>query len=346
MGELDELPSWAGRSASEVTVPGGELPNAAAGNPDPSAQPSGPPPVEPPRRSRLSRLLLPLLGLALLIGAGAVGYFLASRNSDTTEATAAETDADTTDEATTSGDGSDDTDGAETEAGTDTDTETDADADGTDAETDERSTTEATTVTVEEEDTSADATGDDADASAGQGGAENMSERVAVFRGGKVYLSGAVPSQEVAEIIVSRAAAVVGPDNVVNEYVIDPTVEIQPGESAPLFVEDVVLFEFNSVAIAEPFRPILDLGVLLLSQNPQASVTVITRTDAVGSEDVNLDVATRRAQSVADYWVARGVDADQIVLDPRGEEGASEDDDAETAARQRRAEFIITGLLD
>lgn len=345
MGELDELPSWAGRSASEVTVPGGELPNADAGAPDPTTQPASPPPVEPQKRSRLSRLLVPLLGLALLIGAGAVGYFLASRNSDTTETTAANVDDATVDDATTSADGAE-TAAADTdaEAGADGDATDDADGEATDG--DDRSTTEATTVTVEEEDGSDDGATDGDDSSADQAGVETMSDRVAVFRGGKVYLSGSVPSQEVAEIIVSRAAAVVGPDNVVNEYVIDPTVEIRPGDSAPLFVEDVVLFEFNSVAIAEPFRPILDLGVLLLSQNPQASVTVVTRTDAVGSEEVNLDVATRRAQSVVDYWVARGVDPDQIFIDPRGEEGASEDDDAETAARQRRAEFIITGLLD
>ena len=60
----------------------------------------------------------------------------------------------------------------------------------------------------------------------------------------------------------------------------------------------------------------------------------------------SLEVARRRAQAVINYWLGQGVNPDQILADPRGEEGASEDDDAETAALQRRAEFIITGLLD
>ena len=162
----------------------------------------------------------------------------------------------------------------------------------------------------------------------------------------KVYLTGSVPSEEVGQLIEEKAAAVLGPDNVVNEYVVDPSVVIEPGSSAPLYVEDVVLFEFNSIEVAQAFLPILDLGTLLLRQNPQASVTVVTRTDAVGSEEVNLDVSTKRAQAVINYWLGKGVNPDQINADPRGEEGASEADDEQTAALNRRAEFIISGLLD
>ncbi len=225
------------------------------------------------------------------------------------------TDAGTTDGASEGEDGADGDDGTETVT-----VEVDEDAEG-DAETDA-------------------ATDDDGEATLNDG------DRQAIFRGGKVYLSGAVPSEEIGAAIVAKAEDVVGPGNVVNEYTIDPSTTIVPGSSAPLYVEDVVLFEFNSIEVARPFLPILDLGTLLLRQNPQASVTVVTRTDAVGSEDVNLEVARRRAQAVINYWLGQGVNADQINADPRGEEGASEDDDAETAARQRRAEFIITGLLD
>ena len=299
------------------------------------------------RRSRLSKILLALLGLAFLVGAGAIGYFLAisQDDDDQTEATgtaeqvaapAVENDAATDETATETDDGA--------TVGTDEADDTTGAADDEDAQT--------VTVDVDEDEAAdgAEATDDGSDPAAADDGNEadpmNDGDRQAIFRGGKVYLTGAVPSEEVAELIVAKAAAVVGPDNVVNEYEIDPTVQLNPGDSAPLFVEDVVLFEFNSVEVAQPFLPILDLGVLLLSQNPQATVTIVTRTDAVGSEEVNLEVARRRAQAVINYWVGKGVDPDQIVADPRGEEGASEDDDPETAARQRRAEFIITGLLD
>ena len=108
----------------------------------------------------------------------------------------------------------------------------------------------------------------------------------------------------------------------------------------------MVLFRFNSVSIDPPFLPLLDIGAALLLQNPQASLTVITRTDATGSEEINLEVATSRAEAVTNYLLRRGVNPDQVRTDPRGEEGASESDDEQAAALQRRAEFIITGLLD
>ncbi len=339
MSELEDLPSWAGRSTDEPP------PEAASVLGDKAE----PPPIEPPeeeRRRRLPVALLALLGIAALIALGAIGFLLADSDGSSETETAGEADDTEADGGTLASDEvtADDPaatgDDATTDSATADDTLDDADDTGDDAAATDGGD------------------GEDADPAAADGGATtdgdatsgdstlNDSGRQAVYRDGKVYLSGTVPSEEVGQIIEQKAAAVVGPDNVVNEYEIDPAAVIEPGESAPIFVEDVVLFGFNSIEIAPPFLPILDLGVLLLSQNPQASVTVITRTDAVGSEEVNLEVATRRAQSVVDYWLSKGVDRDQIKTDPRGEELASDSDDAETAALNRRAEFVITGLLD
>ncbi len=313
MSEHDDLPSW---SADQQ-------PRAAL-----AAEPSS-------RPSRSRTAMFALFGLLALAGMGLIGYLIAQNQADETAAT--DPGAPTaSDDGAQAGD-------LDSEAAAEDGVETTADgSDATDGDDGE----EAAALDV---DTDSAGTGDDSD------GAESASStitdgddsgRTAVFRGGVLYLGGKVPSQEVADLIVEKAKSVVGPDNVVAEYEIDPTVVIDPGESTPLFVEDVVLFRFNSVEIDPPFIPLLDLGTLLLSQNPQATLTVVTRTDAVGSEEVNLDVARRRAQAVIDYWVSQGVNPDQLVADPRGEELASEGDDEQTAALQRRAEFIITGLLD
>lgn len=175
---------------------------------------------------------------------------------------------------------------------------------------------------------------------------DNDSGRQAVLRSGKVYLSGAVPSEEVGEQIEQKAAAVVGPENVVNGYTVDPAAVINPGESAPVYVDDVVLFPFNSVEVDPAFLPILDLGAVLLRQNPQATISIISRTDAVGSEEVNRKVAEQRGQAVINYWLLQGVDRSQVDIDARGEEGATVGDDERTASESRRAEFVVTGLLD
>ncbi len=346
----------AATASASASAAGASSPPALATDPAPTAVGPAPATVAPRRRSRLATVLLALLGLAVLGGAAAAGYLVASnRDSEETATTGDAADVDDAGEdvasPTATDDGATDADDASDGEATGTTTDdgtgaTDAGADaGTDDATGDAADEDGSqTVTVE-----VDEDGETADGESGAGdGAEPMNDgnRQAFFRGGVVYLTGAVPSEEIAQLIVERAAAVVGPDNVVNEYTIDPSVTIQPGESAPLFVEDVILFEFNSIEIATPFLPILDLGTLLLRQNPQASVTVVTRTDAVGSEEINLEVSRARAQAVINYWLGQGVNPDQIIADPRGEEGASDDDDAETAARQRRAEFIITGLLD
>lgn len=318
MNEIDELPNW---TSGQQAVSGS------------SEEPE-------PRRGR--RALFALLGLLALTGMGAIGYFVAQNQSDSDTATTAEPAAPTTDEqsddAAITG-AVDESSASDDGQGEDSDTEMAAEADG---EADQADAGDGGTT----EDAAADNTTDEGATADDTGPGGDDSGRTAVFRGGKLFLGGKVPSQDVADFIADKAKSVVGPENVVVEYEIDPTVVIDPGESTPLYVEDVVLFQFNSIAIDPPFFPLLDLGTLLLRQNPQATLTVVTRTDAVGSEEINLDVATKRANAVINYWLSKGVKADQLQADPRGEEGTSEDDDERTAALQRRAEFVITGLLD
>ena len=48
-------------------------------------------------------------------------------------------------------------------------------------------------------------------------------ERGAVYKDGQLILQGAVPNREVADAFIAKAAEVIGPDNVVDNYVIDPS---------------------------------------------------------------------------------------------------------------------------
>ena len=168
----------------------------------------------------------------------------------------------------------------------------------------------------------------------------------AIFSGGIVYLRGRVPSEEIAAAIVERASAVMGPDNVVNEYVIDPTVPFDPNRGAPLYVEDLVLFESGSTKIGPQFIPLLDLGIVLMLQNPQVTITVIGHTDARGDEATNLILSQDRVQSVLDYWVLAGIDPERITVVAKGEDSPIADNSTSEGRRfNRRVEFIITGLL-
>lgn len=167
-------------------------------------------------------------------------------------------------------------------------------------------------------------------------------DRLAILRGDQLFLTGVVPSEEISQAIEERAAAVLGPENVTNEYVIDPSIEFT--DSGPLIVEDVILFESNSAIVNPAFTPLLDLGTLLLSTFPQVTINVVAHTDAVGPADANFVLSERRAEAVAQYWVDQGIDSARIIRDPRGEDDPAVDDDGAQVAN-RRVEFIITGLL-
>lgn len=169
--------------------------------------------------------------------------------------------------------------------------------------------------------------------------------RGALLRDGVLYLGGTVPSQEVADQIIERAEAVVGEGNVVSEYEIEPGAEM--GQGAPLAIDDVVLFAYGANTYDPQFEPLLDLGLLLLSQNPTVTVTIITHTDTSGSADYNERLSYQRGQSVAQYWVDRGIPVEQIVIEARGESEPRIDDQdgGDGAQLNRRAEFFIAGLL-
>lgn len=314
MSDVDELPSWAHRTVEAGTVATSNV-----------AQPMRAP--EPERR-RGRGLLFALLGL-LLVGAGAfAGYWFVVRD-DNSAVTTADPGSTTTAQATESSTGADQVAaGASSSTATST-ASTEPAGPSTTAEATPSTTAAPLQATTDSSMVTAD----------NPAGAV----RYAVFKGGQLYLRGKVPAEAVATEIVTKAGMVVGPQNVHNEYTIDPTVPIDV--AAPIYVEDVVLFGFNSVKVEEPFLPILDLGTLLMSQNPNVRITIVTRTDAVGSEATNLEVSQQRGQAVKNYWVKKGIDPSRITIDARGEADAKDSDDAKTAALNRRAEFIITGLL-
>jgi outer membrane protein OmpA-like peptidoglycan-associated protein len=166
----------------------------------------------------------------------------------------------------------------------------------------------------------------------------------AVFTGGTVYLRGFYPSREIADHALTAAIAVIGQGFVVDEMQIDPAAPVD-ANYFPVYIQDYVLFEFGSADLAPDFIPILDLALIFLSQNPQATLTVVARTDAVGTPEFNVELSRQRAQAVIDYWLGNGISPNQVIADPRGEEGATPEADEQTAAFDRRVEMIVSGLL-
>ncbi len=166
-----------------------------------------------------------------------------------------------------------------------------------------------------------------------------------VMADNKAIMRGWYPTAELAQRAVDDAAVIMGGiENVVDETQIDPGAEIRPDTYAVYF-EDYILFETDSAEVAPDFYEFLGYPLFFMMNNAEATVTVVARTDARGPADYNLALATRRAEAVRDFWLDNGANADQIFLDPRGEEEAEEGADPDQAQLDRRAELIVSGFL-
>ncbi len=120
-----------------------------------------------------------------------------------------------------------------------------------------------------------------------------------------------------------------------------------PADTAvAVYLPDRLLFDFNSIEVGPADLPQLDLAARLLAAFPQLTIRVVARTDATGSDDLNLQVANLRATAVCNYLLSIGASPSQIVLDPVGEADEPHDEpDDEDAATDRHVELVIEGAL-
>ncbi len=176
------------------------------------------------------------------------------------------------------------------------------------------------------------------------GNQDEVPESKAVVLGGKIYLEGAVPDEASAQAIVELAAAVLGPDNVINNYIIDE----RAGDPnlGNIRVDDTVLFETNSAVIATEFEPLLGQALALMSLRPSVTLTIVGHTDSVGPDAYNLGLSIQRAQAVVAWLTERGVDPARLTAVGAGEaEPIATNDTLEGRQLNRRIQVFIENLL-
>jgi outer membrane protein OmpA-like peptidoglycan-associated protein len=116
------------------------------------------------------------------------------------------------------------------------------------------------------------------------------------------------------------------------------------GESILVNLPDVT-FATDSAVISPSFRAALDEVANSLLKYPDSLVDVMGHTDSSGSEQHNQQLSERRAQSVADYLVSRGVPRARIATQGFGElHPRVENDTPANMALNRRVEIRITPI--
>ena len=167
----------------------------------------------------------------------------------------------------------------------------------------------------------------------------------AIYRGGKLYLEGRIESAAAAQKYVDKASAVLGAGNVVNNYVIDPTVA--PSTDGTVYVDEPLLFESGSAAINPQYTTILNLGVAALKLNPQARMEITGHTDSAGDPAANITLSQERADAVANYMVTTGgLDRSRFDAIGKGDTMPVGDNNTEEGKRlNRRIEVKLVNLL-
>jgi outer membrane protein OmpA-like peptidoglycan-associated protein len=119
------------------------------------------------------------------------------------------------------------------------------------------------------------------------------------------------------------------------------TVERQ-GDNIVLNMPSDITFAVDQSDIQSRFFGPLDGVASVLNQYPQTTIDIIGHADSTGPDDYNQALSERRAASVADYLVRRGVMSGRLYVAGRGESDpiASNATDA-GRAQNRRVEVVV-----
>ena len=108
-------------------------------------------------------------------------------------------------------------------------------------------------------------------------------------------------------------------------------------------LKQTVYFDFNKATIKPVSFALLDDVAQAMKDNPKIKVEVQGHTDSVGNDDFNLKLSQKRAESVRNYLIKKGISSDRMVPKGYGENVPIADNRTKEGRDQnRRVEFVIT----
>jgi outer membrane protein OmpA-like peptidoglycan-associated protein len=103
-----------------------------------------------------------------------------------------------------------------------------------------------------------------------------------------------------------------------------------------------VHFDFDKATLKPDAKPILDEAVQVLKQEGSVDIVVEGHTDSVGTDQYNLGLSRRRAETVRTYLVDHGIARSRITADGMGEsKPVASNDTADGRAQNRRVELHV-----
>lgn len=117
------------------------------------------------------------------------------------------------------------------------------------------------------------------------------------------------------------------------------------GDEITLNMPSNVTFATNSADLNSQFFATLDSVALVLKEYDKTLVDVAGHTDNTGGQALNQELSQRRAATVGNYLVSRGVIVGRLVQQGFGySRPVASNDTAEGRARNRRVEIVLSPL--
>ena len=115
------------------------------------------------------------------------------------------------------------------------------------------------------------------------------------------------------------------------------------GQMAPEDAKYLVFFDFNASKVDAGASSVIDSVAAEVKKQNIKAVNIIGYTDTSGSKKYNSRLSAKRANAVRDALVARGIDANLLMVDSKGEDNLmvpTADDVREPANRRAEITFV------
>ena len=118
------------------------------------------------------------------------------------------------------------------------------------------------------------------------------------------------------------------------------TEDLSAKPAIPVTLDRVIYFDFDSYAVKDEFRPIVEAHANLLKANSGAKEVAEGHTDERGGSEYNLALGQKRAEAVVQQMKVLGVGDSQLEAVSYGKERPAVDGHDESAwAKNRRVEL-------
>ncbi|HBG58309.1 OmpA family protein [Proteiniphilum sp. UBA1028] len=118
--------------------------------------------------------------------------------------------------------------------------------------------------------------------------------------------------------------------------------KVNEGQAIKVTFESGILFATNSSTLNTASRTSLDKFATSLLNNPDTDVSIYGHTDSTGSDAINNPLSQRRAESVYNYLLTKGVSGSRMTSDGFGStQPVADNSTAAGRAQNRRVEVFI-----